>query len=339
MKVQIPDELKADIPRTKWGKLLSATPVVMAVVATMLAGLASSEMTRAQYDRSLAAQQQSKAGDQWSFFQAKRLRGAIQRNALDLLQSTVELHPLNIATLKNAAEQLPAKVNEAEAAKVKADLLAALDSPAGQQALSYLQRGEVPPAGAAPVVDPNIKAALDAVENLEPDPAVAAVLAPITPKSLEDALRDARDHAQAFDTATKPVNQAIDSLDNLLGRLAASLQSKPASDAASPAPGASLTRDFTAARLRYASLRYEVEARLNQAIANFYELQVRKSNISAERHHYRSQRFFYGMLGAQLGVIIATFAIAARQRNLLWSLAAAAGLLAVAFAIYVYLYV
>ena len=45
------------------------------------------------------------------------------------------------------------------------------------------------------------------------------------------------------------------------------------------------------------------------------------------------------MLGAQLGVIVSTFAIAARKRNLLWSLAAAAGLLAVAFAIYVYLYV
>ena len=77
-----------------WGKMLAATPVVMAVIATLLAGLASSEMTRAQYDRALAAQQQSKAGDQWSFFQAKRLRGALQRNALDLLQSIVELHPL-----------------------------------------------------------------------------------------------------------------------------------------------------------------------------------------------------------------------------------------------------
>src|ERR1017187_2939917 len=129
------------------------------------------------------------------------------------------------------------------------------------------------------------------------------------------------------------------SADTPRGRVGACLQAKPASDVASPAAGASLTRDFTAARLRYASLRYEVEARLNQAIANYYELQVRKSNISAERHHNRSQRFFFGMLGAQLGVIIATFAIAARQRNLLWSLAAAAGLLAVAFAIYVYLYV
>ena len=45
------------------------------------------------------------------------------------------------------------------------------------------------------------------------------------------------------------------------------------------------------------------------------------------------------MLGAQLGVIISTFALAARKRNLLWSLAAGAGLVAVAFAVYVYLYV
>ena len=75
---------------------------------------------------------------------------------------------------------------------------------------------------------------------------------------------------------------------------------------------------------------------LVQAIANLYEVQVRKSNYSAERHHIRSQRFFYGMLAAQLGVIIATFAIAARKRNLLWALAAAAGSAAVAFAIYVY---
>jgi len=339
MKVQIPDQLKADVPPTPFGKMLSATPVVMAVVATMLAGLASSEMTRAQYDRSLAAQQQSKAGDQWSFFQSKRVRGAIQRNSLDLLQSIVELRPLNAAVLKDAAEQLSAKANDPEAAKVKTDLLAALDAPAGQQALSFLQRGEVPPAGAAPVVDPNIKAALGAVENLEPDPVVAAALARVTNKALEDALRAARDHAQAFDTATKPVNQAIDSLDNLLGRLAARQPAKPVTDTVSSALGASLTRDFTAARLRYASLRYEIEARLNQAIANYYELQVRKSNISAERHHKRSQRFFFGMLAAQLGVIVSTLAMAAKQRNLLWSIAAAAGLLAIAFAIYVYLYV
>jgi hypothetical protein len=96
-KLQLPDALKADVPQTKWGKILTATPVIMTVVATALAGLASSEMTRAQYARSLAAQQQSKAGDQWSFFQAKRLRGAMQRSTLDVLQSTTDLHPFTAA--------------------------------------------------------------------------------------------------------------------------------------------------------------------------------------------------------------------------------------------------
>src|ERR1019366_6856947 len=212
MKVQIPDQLKADVPQNNFGKMLAATPVVMAVIATLLAGLASSEMTRAQYDRALAAQQQSKAGDQWSFFQAKRLRGAFQRNSLDLLQSIAELHPLTAAGLKAAAEQWPVQPADSEAAKVRTEMLAALDSPAGQQALGFLQRGDVPQAGAAPELDPNIKAALAAVENLTPESQIAPLLAPVSLKTLDAALFAARDRAQAFDTATKPVNKAIDQL-------------------------------------------------------------------------------------------------------------------------------
>src|SRR3989475_9923354 len=99
MKVTIPEELKKEVPQTAFGKILNATPVVMAVVATALAGLASSEMTRAQYARSLAAQQQSKAGDQWNFFQAKRLRSAMQRNALDILQGTTDVRPSSATEL------------------------------------------------------------------------------------------------------------------------------------------------------------------------------------------------------------------------------------------------
>ena len=40
-----------------------------------------------------------------------------------------------------------------------------------------------------------------------------------------------------------------------------------------------------------------------------------------------------------MAVIISTFAIAARKRNFLWSVAATAGAAAVAFSVYVYLYV
>src|SRR5215472_1993768 len=127
MKVEIPKDLKAEVPPTTFGRILSATPVVMAVVATMLAGLSTSEMTRAQYDRSLAAQQQSKAGDQWSFFQAKRLRGAFQRNTAELLQSVSEVHPVDPAKLRALAQAPidPAREGSAaDAAKARSDLAA-----------------------------------------------------------------------------------------------------------------------------------------------------------------------------------------------------------------------
>jgi hypothetical protein len=98
-----------------------------------------------------------------------------------------------------------------------------------------------------------------------------------------------------------------------------------------------VNRDFAMARLRISELRYDGESSLNQVIAYLYELEVRKSNISASRHHSRSQKFFFGMLAAQMAVIVATFAIAARQRNLLWTIAALAGLIAVGLSVYVYL--
>jgi Domain of unknown function (DUF4337) len=295
MKTKIPDELKADVPQTKWGKLLVATPVVMTVIATMLAGLASSEMTRAQYDRSLAAQQQSKAGDQWGYFQAKKLRSALQRNTLDILQATADVKPLEAA-------QLPA--------------------PASESVLAARQKSELPAVAAAPALDANVKTALDAIESQKPETEIATQLGKVKDKTLAEALTAAREYATAFDDATKPVNQAIDQLEKSLA-----------------GGDKSLTRDFTVARLRYTAARYDAEARLNQTIANLLELQVRQNNISAERHHRRSGKFFFGMLAAQAAVIISTFSIAARKRNLLWSLAAAAGMAAIAFAVYVYLFI
>lgn len=281
MSIKIPDELKADVPQTTWGKVLSATPVVMTVVATMLAGLASSEMTRAQYSRSLAAQQQSKTGDQWAFFQAKRLRSALQYSTLDVLQSTTVLHSLDAATL------------------------ASFTPPA---APPKLQLG-------APV-----QAALDAVEAGRPETEVIALVVKVNDQTLDEAVRAARVRANDFDAAVRPANKTVERLE-------------------SESAGQPNHRDAVAARLRYMAQRYDTESRLNQAIANLYELQVRKSNFTAERHERRSQRFFFGMLAAQAAVIISTFAIAASRRNLLWVMAAAAGLAAVGFAVYVYLFI
>jgi len=246
----------------------------------MLAGLASSEMTKAQYNRALAAQQQSKTGDQWAFFQAKRLRSGLQMSTLDMLQNTAEVHKLDEATL--ATITLPAP----------------------------------PP---APPLDAPIKAAMDAVAAGKTDTEVTPLIEKLNDDALAAAMRAAAERASAFDAAEQPTNKAVEELEK---------------DSA----GKPNHRDVVGARLRYTAQRYDAEARLNQGIAYIYELQVRRSNLSADRHERRSQRFFIGMLAAQAAVIIATFALAAKQRNLLWTLAAAAGAAAVGFAIYVYLF-
>jgi hypothetical protein len=314
MKIKVPETLTAEIPPTLLGRIMSATPVVMTVIATMLAGLASSEMTKAQYDRSLAAQQQSKAGDQWSYFQAKRLRGTLQRNTLDLLQAAHEIHPLDPAALQQSLS----------ASATNTELIALLNSDAGKNALVALQKGEPPvPAGSSNLT-PDVKAVIEAIENLRPESEIATLLTKVDDQTIVEMIAAGKTRTDAFDDATKPINEIVDAADRALQR---------------EAGVDGLRRNFTAARVRFAAQRYDAEARLNQVIAMLYELQVRKNNLSAERHHARSQRFFYGMLGAQLAVIISTFAIAARQRNLLWTLAAAAGVAALLFAGYVYLYV
>ena len=278
MKTKLPEELTREAPQNKWGKILLATPVVMTVIATLLAGLASSEMTRAQYDRALGAQLQSKAGDQWAYFQAKKLRGAIQQNSYELLTAAADIHPI--------------------------------DNPALEKV----------PAPAALSLDSKVEAALQAIDQQKPETEIAGLLKSADDQSLAAALQTAKDRALAFDAALAPANQALDQLKKSL----------PAGDKAA-------ARDLIAARMHYNAARYDAEAGLNQSIANLYELQVRKANISAERHHKRSGKFFFGMLAAQAAVIVSTFAIAAQKRSFLWMLAAAAGLAAVIFAIYVYL--
>jgi hypothetical protein len=278
MNTKVPEQLAAEVPQTKWGKTLLATPVIMTVIATLLAGLASSEMTTAQYDRALGAQLQSKAGDQWAYFQAKKLRGAMQRNSFDLLTATTD-----IRTIENPA----------------------------------LTKIPVP---ATTSMNSKVKAALEAIENQKAETETTALLKSVDDESLAAAIQAAKDNALAFDILIAPANQALDQFETSL----------PSGDKAA-------ARDLTAARMRYNAVRYEAEARLNQTIASFYELQVRKANTSAERHHKRSGKFFFGMLAAQAAVIVSTFAIAAQKRNFLWSVAAVAGLAAISFAIYVYL--
>lgn len=265
MAVNLHHQLKDDLPPGLWGKILGATPVVMTVIATALAGLSSNEMNRAQYDRAGAAQLQAKASDQWSFFQAKRLRGAMQSDVADMLAAEHGQDP----------DAVPA------------------------------QRFTFKTGSAVPQMPADIQAALKAVMAGRADDVLDDMVGKISAASLDAARRAAVQRQQEFNAEAARFN---------LGGL-------PAGQ-----------------RLQYAAARYGAESQLDEDVAYLYELLVRKSNLEARRHHNRSQRFFIGMLVAQAAVVTSTFALATQRRHVLWSIAAVAGVAAVIFAAYVYLW-
>src|SRR6266852_3465588 len=94
--------------------VLTATPVVLTVVATILAGLSTSEMTQAQYHRSLAAQNQSKASDQWGFFQAKRSRATSERATADVLLGLADVNMIGASEVGPSIDRLLEKLRRAE---------------------------------------------------------------------------------------------------------------------------------------------------------------------------------------------------------------------------------
>jgi hypothetical protein len=398
-------------PRSLWISILSLTPVILTVVATILAGLSSSAMTLAQYHRALAAQNQSKVSDQWNFFQAKRIRGTQMQENLRLLQALAETGSFDAASLPAAtdlalrelhrltaqSEQLVTLVGSAQGqlgaaaaplqqaasqlARAAAEKTRAIEQgrareqeelagESSRQVFDALHRGTLRPVATRPLEDAAVRDAVRAVHERKPERDTAALVSRIPEEVLQQAIQTVEDNVQATELANKPLSRTLERLEILvrdqvgqardLARAIQAVQDAaadlPSGDAGALAAvrtataglgrtagnfqetASRLSRDFLAAQDNFTAQRYEQEARANEEAAALYEVQVRKSGIDSERHRTRSKHFFYGMLAAQAGVTISSFALAVRYRSLLWGFASVAGIGAIIFAGYVYLY-
>jgi hypothetical protein len=401
----------ASEPHKSWQEAaLTSTPIVLTVVATALAGLSSSEMTLAQYHRSLAAQNQSKASDQWGFFQAKRIRGSDMEIAADfipirfkpgkvdsnLLMATVNrlasefqrgdkevsrlVRGIDAAKgtgvaepLRKAADELQkiAKDTAEKAERNKQQLAQQLDRDEVRMAFAYLSDGKVPEIQDAKFDYPDIDKAVQAISDRLSETEMAPLVRNIKEDDLMKAIETAEANARRFENAGKPVGKTLDDLDKLLNQLVglaasyhqavraldgASTQvsgsdkgTNPAevqkavsqverTDSVVQAAAEELNGMFKAGRYGYTARRQGREASYNLNIAGLYEVQVRLNSLNSGRHRTRSKLFFFGMLAAQAGVTIASLSLAVRQRNILWGLAGLAGIGAVLFSGYVYLY-
>jgi hypothetical protein len=389
-------------------KVVTLTPILLTVLATVLAGLSSSEMTRSMYYRSLAAQHQAKVADQWAFFQAKRMRGALAEAERERRPVTARPGP-DPALLTGRADRLARELERAgrEARQMRdrlpsgngqagdtgrqagQDLVARADAVATEAtrlragldtALAMAERaafvrhfgtGDFPDHSPAPPADRRIEEASRAIQEHRPEEEVNQLLAAIPDSVLHQAVITAEDDAHAFEHLRDRTSAEIDglgkSIKGLLAQAGALHQAVRSfetrvlfADATAPAAGsgdprraqvhslaeadaavreaAEELKDYWSAAVdEYTAWRYSREARDNRRLAEVLEVQVHKSSYQSDRHHQRSQNFFFGMLAAQAGVVISSMAVAARRKSSLWVLASVAGILALGFSAWVYL--
>lgn len=325
--------------RSKSEKALAAVPVTLTVLATVLAGLSSSEMTLSMYYRSLAAQEQSKAGSQWAFFQAKRIRGTTLEVGVESVRATADTPPFDATAIKSSVARIEAAIRESDVAT--AERIAAsrrkLDALLNDDSMRYLSSAELPAIIPQHVEDPALAAVVKAVRSRQTEAQTSERVSKVSATTLAQALEAAEANADAFDKATAPTVALLKQLDGTVAEVRSAVRSiRP-----TPNEAAAATRELTAAlwaaRQDFTARRYAREAAYNQESAEWYEVSARYRGVESDRHRTRSRNFFYAMLSAQAGVTVASLALARSRNSPFWAIAGVAGLMAVAFGAYVYL--
>jgi hypothetical protein len=321
---------------------------MLTVMATILAGLSSSEMTQSMYFRSLAAQNQAKAGSQWAFFQAKRIRGTTMETGGDLIRAVADPPPLDPVRLRASLERVEAAARRGQSQAI-VDAANRLRQVLGRdnvrQSLKVLGGGDLPDAAAKTTDDEQVRTLISAIEDRRTEAETANDVGKLTIRRIEEELQRTEQNADAFDKACKPVIGDLRSLEKSAADLSGETKNWRASapggnrGAADEAAAAAheILAVVRATKQDFTARRYAKEAAYNQESADVYELLARRTGVESDRHRNRSRNFFYAMLCAQAGVTVSAFALARSRSSWFWGFAGIAGLIAVAFGAYVYL--
>jgi hypothetical protein len=340
----------ADPTKSSAERALAAVPIVLTVMATILAGMSSSEMTQSMYYRSLAAQNQARAGSQWGLFQAKRIRGTMMEGSGELIRALADPPALDVVKLRTAAERIEAAVRRAGGPQPAVDAANGLRQVVGwdsvRQAIPYVTGTELPAVNDQPIEDDHLRAVCEAVGHRQTEAQTEAEVANIPHSRIAHALDTAEANAAAFDEACKPVTTALNAVDRQLTNLATELRKLRAEPPSGTEQMAALeeasrtlkdtTTGLRAAKQDFTARRYARESTYNQQSAELLEMMARRNGYSADRHRSRSRNFFYAMLCAQAGVTVASFALARSRKSWFWGVAGMAGVIAVSFGAYVY---
>lgn len=300
----------AEKPKSLFDKVGAALPIALTAIATAFAGLSSSEMSQAMYWRSAAAQDQAKANDQWSFAGFKRDRSLIVETTAVTLRAMAEYQP---APASGGVSPTPPPAIVERAGKWMATEPNAVDPPA------------------PPVDDPSIQEVLVAIHHRKSEAEILKLSKKIDEQKLTEAINSAA--AQSTE-----VEKAYDA-----ERDQARKATRDAGAAVAKSEGAARTKAAATANVAQAvqyevdGRRYRSESTMNFWVGYLYEVRVKTSTATSDKHREKSKNFFYAMLAAQIGATISSLGLARKYGSALWGLAGLAGLIAVGIGIYVYL--
>jgi hypothetical protein len=191
-------------------------------------------------------------------------------------------------------------------------------TPVQARALSWLIKRDGPPRTSPPeITDEHIKALRKAIEDRAPEAELLQIAAKVDMAAINKAIDDTERFAADTDKEWGPTISAA-------AEFASSNDPKhadsPKNRAARQAAGFDLEER-----------RYRAESRLNQAIGFLYDIRVKVSSATSDKHRKKSELLGYAMLVAQIGAVAASLALARKRGLSLWLVAALIGLVALGF--------
>lgn len=314
-------------PRSRLARVGTALAVALTGAGTALAGLSSGQMDLAQYWRSLAAQDQSRAASQWALAGFKRTRAVAVGASARTARAAGAEGPLKSAeAFRAAAEPVLAGFPAGEA---RPDLNALLADPAAR---ALFGRPVAPHAEPPAIADAQLNELLQALKAKKPASEVRALAARVDRDTADAAIRDIELYAAKYDADLKSLVGAQHKLDDFVAALDAG-----ADDAINPQGARTAARLLARTRAALDALDeriYDQETQISQATGDRYEARVFVSDVRADVHRVKSMYFFYAMILVQAGAGIA--ALAGDRGAALVALALAVGLAGVAVGVYTY---
>jgi hypothetical protein len=304
------DTTKPEEPKTFIDKVGPALAVGLTALAAVFGSMSAAALQQAMYWKSQAAQDQSKATNQWSLAGFKRDRALIMQTSAAQLRAQSEFRPASFTISTPDAAQ--------------------------QKALGWLteEKGEKagPPRVSLPEVkDDKINELRAAIEQRAPEAELLAKAAKVPMAAINKAIDDAEKFVEQTDKDWDPfVKEAV----KIVQAQTVIKDDAPEAEVRQKTRNAAAA---TAAGFELEQRRYRGESFLNQGVAFLYEIRVKVSTAESDKHRTKSQSLSYAMLVAQIGAVAASLALSRKKGASMWLVAGIIGVVAVGFGGYAFL--